>query len=412
MLKVYGLCLCFASFNVSLFRCDLILPQVFIPELTLYPQNPPKLPVLCLTEEKFSLPEFCQNASEWEDVDMSLKILTDFSEPDPERSTFAAFINLIKFILIKEELTCIDAMSGPIIQVQRPEGKIFKDNSEILNDIETALANKPKIKARPVDFYDNIDISNMCPIWRPRVPYRRRNKNAIPIVKVKSNSTCACSCPKAPQNLSPVTIIGSNLNPMAEGIAPYSQCQKLTLQPTGCTLQSLPSTNIRPVPLGCGGNRNVCQRMASPIMAGCPKLTTPVLAGYSKQASPLMGGCPKLAPVLNGYPKLSPVLAGMTGCPKMRSPLLSGCPKLAGVAPGMGLSCGCPKTNMILSGCPYGNSMLGCPNCGLANCACQAKQPVSVLQREAIPLIDRFGNLMKQVTTTVLVPYTMSQIVA
>ncbi|XP_048002285.1 uncharacterized protein LOC125238862 isoform X2 [Leguminivora glycinivorella] len=342
------------------------------------PRNPPKLPVLCLTGEKFSLPQFCQNASEWEDIDMSIKILTDYSEPDPERSTFASFINLIKFILIKEELTCIDAMSGPIIQVKRPEGKIFKDNSEILKDIETALANKPKIKEKLEDFYDSIDISNMCPIVRHRGPYRRKN-NAIPIVKVKTNSTFTCSCPKTPQSLSPVTIIGGSLSPMAKEIAPCAQCQKLTLQPTGCKLQSLPSTNVK----RCGGTCNMCQRIASPLMAGCPKLTTPFVAGYSKLASPLMGGCPKLtAPIMNGYPKLGPVLAGMAGYPKMASQILSGCPKLAGVAPRMGLGCGCPKTNMFLGGCPYANPMLGCPKCGLANCACQGNQVVPFYYRE------------------------------
>ncbi|KAI8441373.1 hypothetical protein MSG28_014990 [Choristoneura fumiferana] len=148
------------------------LPVVYLPTENIYYQNPPKLPRLLLPEQKFSFPPVCSTLPNWEDVGLSLKILTEMTEPKHETSAFTSLINLIKFILVKEEMTCdnISTIQEP------PEKRITNavntlDNSQILAKIEAALAKKPRRKPKKiaiVEFHDSIDVPNMLPILRPR----------------------------------------------------------------------------------------------------------------------------------------------------------------------------------------------------------------------------------------------------
>lgn len=268
------------------------------------------------------------------------------TEPKHETSVFTSLINLIKFILVKEEMTCdnISTIQEP------PQERIAKavntlDNNQILAKIEAALAKKPGKKPKKiaiVEFHDSIDVPNMIPILRPRGNSTRKKCKISSVVPVTTDNKNSTTCqPKTGLTLLGVkpiaTVLGSNV-PCQTKCAPLRvNLNPLTL-PVQC--QSCQRTpNVKPIVLGCQ-NCNICQKLTSIPLTNCQKLITPLL------------GCQTLP-------------------------------------------------NSVLAGCQKCNPVVTRP---------QMQNTLSVIQSETIPLMNCYGNMLKKVTTTILVPYCLSKL--
>ncbi|XP_073964676.1 uncharacterized protein [Choristoneura fumiferana] len=277
------------------------LPVVYLPTENIYYQNPPKLPRLLLPEQKFSFPPVCSTLPNWEDVGLSLKILTEMTEPKHETSAFTSLINLIKFILVKEEMTCdnISTIQEP------PEKRITNavntlDNSQILAKIEAALAKKPRRKPKKiaiVEFHDSIDVPNMLPILRPRGNSTRKKSKSNIVVPVTTNQNSTC------QPKTGLTLVG--VKPIATVLGPNVPCQtkcaplRVSLNPLSLPVQCQScqrTPNVKPIVLGCQ-NCNICQKLTSIPLTNCQKLTAPLL-GCQTLSNSVLAGCQKLNSVL------------------------------------------------------------------------------------------------------------------